>query len=631
MSLRRLDRLGMVALACGLFLCFLDIRAQPPHPRGKKPRVIATTDGEIDDQCSMIRFLMYTNEWDVEGIIFSSSIYHWKGDAHHKPHRWNDESWLYRQIDAYAKVYPNLKANDPGYPSPEYLRSRVFEGNVAYPGDMEKPTPGSNRIVQVLLESDPTPVWLLAWGGANTIARALKTIEEDHPDRIAEVSRKVRMFLIAVQDNTLDTYLRKRWRDASLILSTAFGAIAYQWQKIMPPEVRSVFDAQWMRKHILNDHGPLCALYPALPDGRFRSEGDSPSFMHLIDVGLGNLDHPSYGGWGGRFERRGQEPYWKSALDDGDPHRTILRWAVDFQNDWAARADWCVKPFAECNHRPKAVYNGDDKTRVLYVKADPGDELKLSALGSSDPDGNQLSYKWWVYKDAGTYWSGAPIRNADCEQATLRVPQDASGRTIHVILQVTDDGQPPLTAYRRIVVEVSGEPQPSPWERYLRTPITRLSGPPDETGPWTFYRGININGPPVEIDGRRWEGDSAPNVICKDRPLVSSQVALRPPTDPARAAMIHAFRWSTHANVTLTAVPNGTYAVYVYVWEDNNPERLTFSVNGRVVLRGHISGTAGEWHRLGPWIIRVTDGVIRVTGEGGAANISGIEVWKRTR
>ena len=44
-----------------------------------KPRVIVTSDGEIDDECSMVRFLLYTNEWDVEGIITSSSQYHAHG------------------------------------------------------------------------------------------------------------------------------------------------------------------------------------------------------------------------------------------------------------------------------------------------------------------------------------------------------------------------------------------------------------------------------------------------------------------------------------------------------------------------------------------------------------------------
>jgi hypothetical protein len=93
--------------------------------------------------------------------------------------------------------------------------------------------------------------------------------------------------------------------------------------------------------------------------------------------------------------------------------------------------------------------------------------------------------------------------------------------------------------------------------------------------------------------------------------------------------MIHSFRWNGRANMTMTSVPQGTYAVYAYVWEDNNPEQFNVSVQGRVVARNHYSGVEGEWHRLGPWNVLVTNGSIQITSAGGAANFSGIELWRR--
>jgi hypothetical protein len=166
-------------------------------------------------------------------------------------------------------------------------------------------------------------------------------------------------------------------------------------------------------------------------------------------------------------------------------------------------------------------------------------------------------------------------------------------------------------------------------EHYLRTPIKKLSGPSPKTGKWVFYRGINLNGPAVDIDGNKWQGDDARNFICKDRPVNSPQVLLRPPTNEARAKMIHSFRWNSRAKITLTDVPRGKFAVYAYVWEDNNPETLSISMEGRIVAQDYYSGQEGQWRRLGPWMTTVTDATIEITSSGGAANFSGIEVWKR--
>jgi len=83
-----------------------------------------------------------------------------------------------------------------------------------------------------------------------------------------------------------------------------------------------------------------------------------------------------------------------------------------------------------------------------------GAQVKLSAAESSDPDGNRLNYRWWTYGEAGTYDGRVMIRGDEQAEAEVPVPADASGKTIHVILEVRDDGQPPLTSYRRAVLEV---------------------------------------------------------------------------------------------------------------------------------------------------------------------------------
>ncbi len=414
-----------------------------------KPRVIVTTDGEVDDRCSMIRFLLYANEWDILGLIHSSSKYHWSGDDETPANGWEPVAWLDRQLDAYAEVYERLKSHDANYPSPEYLRAHVYVGNIATEGDMRQPTPGSDRIVDVLLAPDPTPVWLQAWGGSNTIARALKTIQDEHPDEIDRVAKKARIYLISEQDNTLKTYIRPEWPGIQVVRSggPSFGAIAYDWQKLQPKTIQTYFDQTWMTTNILEDHGPLCAMYEA-KDGRFRSEGDSPAFLHVINTGLRSDEHPAYGGWGGRFAFSSN--VWKSVDKEGVSPHSILRWAPAFQNDWAARADWCVKPFGESNHAPHV--NITPRTDIV---ARPSERISLSAEASTDPDGDRLAYRWWMFSEAGSYGGAVTMEDAEKPITTFSVPNDAAaGDTLHVICSVTDSGNPPLTRYARTIISV---------------------------------------------------------------------------------------------------------------------------------------------------------------------------------
>jgi len=416
----------------------------PVPPAGTRPRVIATTDGEIDDRCSMVRFLLYANEWDVEGIVYCSSKFHWKG------HNWAGQTWIEEDIDRYASFYDTLKTHAPGFPTPKELRDVTYIGNIDNVGEMTKVTPGSRRIVEVLLDDKPGPVYLQAWGGTNTIARALKTIQDKHPDQVERVSRKAVIFIILDQDKTFRRYIQPNWPGIMVLGSFGqFGTIAYSWDRKIPRELHEHFDLPWMRRNILEGHGPLCARYEAHPNKGFRSEGDSPAFMHQIPVGLRSLEHPGYGGWGGRFVReRGTRNVWRGARDDGDLGKPIWRFAEAFQNDWAARADWCVKARREANHPPKPKLAGPLDRTVR-----PGEKVTLRAAGSADPDGDKLTYRWWRYDDVDTSTARIDLAGAATANASFTVPAEP-GKTIHIILEVTDDGAPPLTRYRRAICTI---------------------------------------------------------------------------------------------------------------------------------------------------------------------------------
>jgi len=236
-----------------------------------------------------------------------------------------------------------------------------------------------------------------------------------------------------------------------------------------------------MKENILQDHGPLCALYKAHKDGRFRSEGDSPAFFHTIVTGLRNMESPGWGGWGGRYikvrENTWLDPIpdsayrypkgrWYSSSAWGRRHmrskkpedkklltqylKPIWRWAEALQNDFASRADWCVKSYEEANHAPVVVlgHAGDLEVR-------PGATVELSAQGSNDPDGSGLVYQWWQYREAGSYDRTIEIRDAGKQDASFTVPGDAGkGKTIHIVCEVTDTGKPRLTRYQRVIVTV---------------------------------------------------------------------------------------------------------------------------------------------------------------------------------
>ncbi len=475
-SLKQLNRIVLVVLMVCTIAC-QQAQATPAANLFQKPRVIVTSDGEIDDQCSMIRFLLYANEWDIEGIITSSSQYHWQG------HKWAGDDWIEPDLDAYAQVYPNLLKHDAGYPTPEYLRERTLLGNVKAEGEMEEVTAGSQLIVKVLLDkTDEQPIWLQAWGGTNTIARALKTIEEEHPERMAEVAKKMRFFFIWEQDSTYQDYIRPHWGKFEIptIISDQFIAIFYHWKKYLPPEQQKYLVGAWMKPNILENHGPLCALYKAHENGDFRSEGDSPAFIHTIETGLRNMESPGWGGWGGRYVRiRANtwldpvaEPgyqypegrwYTRSAwgrerLRQEKPNdeeltaylKPIWRWMDAMQNDFASRADWCVKSYEEANHPPVVVL-----AHAADLKVGPGATVELSVRPTSDPDGDDLAYRWWQYEEADTYKETIEIRDADKQDASFTVPNNAGqGKTIHIICEVTDTGTPPLTRYQRVVVEI---------------------------------------------------------------------------------------------------------------------------------------------------------------------------------
>jgi len=191
----------------------------------------------------------------------------------------------------------------------------------------------------------------------------------------------------------------------------------------------------------------LGALYPQ----EYVSEGDSPAFLYSIANGLRNHEDPTYGGWGGRFSKLdGLNNVFVDALDDNDNRKSLRRWIEDANKDFQARMDYCVSSeYENANHSPIVQIKGKND---ITVKS--GEKVKLDASKSSDPDGNSLTFTWWQYKDAGSYDGFVEINNNELSKADFVAPKVSKPETIHIILNVKDNGSPALNAYQRLIVKV---------------------------------------------------------------------------------------------------------------------------------------------------------------------------------
>ena len=445
-----------------------------------KPRVLVLTDieNEPDDAMSMVRFLTYSNQWDVEGLVATTSVHQKDKIA----------AWRIREIvEAYGKVRDNLETHEPGYPTAAHLLSVIREGRPAYGmaavGE-GMDSPGSELIIQVVDRIDPRPVWVPVWGGPNCLAQALWKVRRTRSaEAVARFVSKLRVYTISDQDDS-GPWIRKTFPNLFYVASPGMhvgGAYHYAtWTGISGDRFHgrfagadfSLVDNPWLDQHI-RSKGPLGAQHPQT---KFLMEGDTPSFLHLVNNGLGDPEHPDWGSWGGRYEfytprtrkwfyEPETRPFWSDTEDevlgvDGIWHTsnkaTIWRWRSAYQNDFAARMDWTIKPYAEANHPPVVRLRHANQ---LTVKS--GERVTLSAEGSTDPDGNALVFEWFYYGEPGTLLlstarTGAPLRIEDAStmNAWFTAPNVTRPETMHVVVAVTDRGAPPLTRYQRVIVTV---------------------------------------------------------------------------------------------------------------------------------------------------------------------------------
>lgn len=449
-----------------------------------KERVIILTDMEADpdDTQSLVRLLLYANQIDIKGLIATTSC--WLQETV------NPKS-IVKVIKAYGKVHANLSKHEKGFPGQDQLLDLVKSGLPKYGmtgvGDGQD-SEGSNWIIQELEKDDDRPLWISVWGGVNTLAQALHQISKTKSKEEASVLfDKLRVYTISDQDDS-GIWIRNNFPDLFYIVTPGDHYGSATWtgiNNVISGIDNTTISNIWFAQHIQQDHGPLGAAYP---DVSWGVEGDTPAYLSLIPNGLNNAEHPEWGGWGGRYElykpdfsktKKGgsiveiapeTRPIWTNAVDHYIPFtpreygrsvrkdttsfkgykETLWRWRDDFQYDFAARMDWCLDSFEDANHPPIPRLSHPERMTITS-----GESFRLDASDSTDPDGDSLSFLWFTYAEAGTYQGDFSLGQPENAHAAHGVaPQVSKAETIHVILKLTDKGEPSLSRYKRIILDV---------------------------------------------------------------------------------------------------------------------------------------------------------------------------------
>ncbi|WP_455666508.1 nucleoside hydrolase-like domain-containing protein [Phocaeicola sp.] len=252
-----------------------------------KPRVLISTDiggSDPDDNQSMVHLLMYSDLFNLEGLVSSPS---YGGGSKEK---------ILRMIDLYEKDFPKLQQHQPDLMVPDELRKLCKQGRkgeVSFRGIAES-TEGSDWIIQCARRKSGQPLWVLVWGGLDDVAQAL----HDAPD----IESKIRVYWIGGPNKKWSVnsyaYIVENFPNLWMIENNASyrGFIGNN-------KKQDKFNAQYYDECI-KGAGVLGFDFKNYYDGNVKM-GDTPSLLYMMH---GNPDDPSGESWGGSFEKMAYSP-----------------------------------------------------------------------------------------------------------------------------------------------------------------------------------------------------------------------------------------------------------------------------------------------------------------------------------